>query len=364
MHTHLLTGPGGAGVSSVAAALATALAADAGRGTVTLATLGDDGSMARLLGDSPSLRLVDLAAPPPWGPVDAALADALDRLGADGDAAEEWRRLPGAGALTGLVSLGEAVAATDVLVVDLGDLRRAAELLAAASRAVWLLRGLLGLQALGNRYVGGALARAGLRWTDALEAAGEVVRSPGTRLHVVGGRDPVTAAKVRRGAPPLLLSGVAPGALVRPPAARGVAESTDHPAGTADDWAPFAAVDLAGWPVDADGRLRRSASDAVTPLTDVAKRPSGPVPAAGRRTGELIRTGDHLTWRVPLPWVRAADVQVAYRREDLIVTVHGTPYLVVPPAVARRCTPVCARLDGACLEVEFVLREGAWRRRG
>lgn len=318
--------------------------------TVTLACVGDDGSMARLLGAESAAAVVDLAAPRDWTDVDAAVASTIERFGGDGDVAEEWRRLPGADLVATLVALGEAVAATDVLVVDLGDLRRAGALLAAATRTTRVLRGLLGLQAAGARLVGPAAAHAGPRWLDALEAAGEVLHAPETKLHVVAGPASVAATKIRRNVPGLLLSGVGPGLLV----------AHDHSRlglGTPHDWAPFRRVAPRGWPVDDSGRLRPDAGDLVTPLLTELQEVTDMPSAVSRAT-------DHLTWRLPLPWVRAEDVLIEHRGDDLVVDVYGTAHLLVPPAVVRRCTPVRARLDGTYLEIESVIREGVWRRRG
>ena len=351
MRTHLLTGPGGSGVSSMAAALAAGLAGNPATApqeagpTVTLACVGDDGSTARLAGTDPSYAVVDLAEPAPWGDLDAVLASTIERFGGDGDVAEEWRRLPGADVLTALVSLGEAVAATDVLVVDLGDLRLAGKFLAAATRVPFALRGMLGLQALGARLIGPTAAHAVPRWLDALEAALEVLRAPDTLLHVVAGEGPVAAAKVRRAVPPLLLSGVSPGLIVGGGALA-----------PAYDWAPFTPAAATSWPVDDRGRLLPDADRLMARIVATLDE-VGPTPCV------LSRAADHLTWRVPLPGVGASDVQVDHRGEDLVVTVHGVPHLVQPPAVVRRCIPVRASLDGTYLEVESVLREGAWRRR-
>lgn len=379
MRTHLLTGPGGAGTSSVAAALATALAHGArplggrpdGETAVTLAYVGEDGSAARLLGPHPAPAVLDLARAQPWGELDEILASTVERFGGNGDIAEEWRRLPGADVLAALVTLGEAVAATDVLVVDLGDLRRAGQLLGAATRMPWVLRGLLGLQAVGARLIGGAAAHAVPRWLDAVEAAAEVLRDPDTLLHLVVGQAPTAAAKIRRGAPALLLCGASPGLLIgtpgdapgpdRAPATGGLdgGGDPDRPgraAGTAYAWAPFTPAAPLAWPADAQGRLRPEADELVAPLLAAL---DGVVPTPS----EISRAADHLTWRVPLPWVTADDIVVEHRGEDLVVTVHGVPHLLLPPAVVRRCTPVRARLTGTYVEVESVLREGAWRRR-
>lgn len=368
MHTHLLTGPGGAGVSSTAAALAEAAARGVAGGgeppSVALGCLGDDGSLTTLLGHRSEVTVVDLGAPRPWGDLDTVVAATLERYGGDGDVAEEWRRLPGAEVLAALIAMGEAVASTDVLVVDLGDIRRAAELFAAAARAPYLLRGLLGLQALGARLVGPPAAHAVARWLDAVEAAAEVLRAPETLLHVVVGAGPHGPAKVRRNVPALLLGGVRPGAILLDPGSageagprEGTAPAAPHPTdapGAA--WAPFTPLPALPLAPGGDGALDPSAVEAAATLL---RLPAGPEPRE-----PVTRAADHLTWRVRLPWLRAEDVRVEHRGEDLVVCVHGVPHLVVPPAVVRRCTPVRARLDGRHLIVESVLREGAWRRHG
>lgn len=359
MRTHLLTGPGGAGVSSMAAALAAALADPGGAvpaPSVTLACIGDDGSLSWLLGPDPEVALVDLAGAGPWGELDDALAATIERFGGDGDIAEEWRRLPGADLVAALVALGEAVAVTDVLVVDVGDLRRAGQFLAAAQRMPWVLRGLLGLQAYGVRLLGPTAAHAVPRWLDALEAAAEVLRAPDTRLHLVAGAEPLALAKIRRGVPQLLLAGAGPGVLVRcPDDDRQADPATGAVPGPAYDWAPFTPVTPMHWPVDATGRLRPDAGAAVAPLVGAFDR-------LVTLSADIHRTAEHLTWRVPLPWVRAKDIQLEHRGEDLVVTVHGVPHLLRPPAVVRRCTPVQSRLDGTYLQLEFILREGSWQR--
>lgn len=339
-------------MSSTAAALAVAAAqGDAGGGeppSVALACIGDDGSLAALLGDRAPVPVVDLGAPRPWGDLDTVVAATLERYGGDGDVAEEWRRLPGAEVLAALIAMGEAVASTDILIVDLGDTRRAGELFAAAARAPYLLRGLLGLQAVGARLVGPPAAHAVARWLDAVEAAAEVLRAPETLLHVVVGAGPHGPAKVRRTVPALLLGGVRPGAILLGPKPGGSSTATGS------DWDPFTPVPAV--PLAADGALDQGAVEAAAALLSL--------PAGTDAREPVSRAADHLTWRVRLPWLRAPDVRVEHRGEDLVVSVHGVPHLVVPPAVVRRCTPVRARLDGRHLIVESVLREGAWRRHG
>ncbi len=371
MQAVVVTGPGGSGVSTAAAALA--LAASAAGRQVALACLHDDGSLASLVEGAPRrLRPLVLTEPGRWDVFDQAVADGLQRLGAEGLAAEEVRQLPSVGPLRAVVRLAEAALGFDFLVLDAGPLPTAADLLDTATRVPWILRQCLGAQAAAGRALGHSAVELS-RLTDRAEAGAELLRGGVMRVDVVLPGIGTGRAKVRRALPGLVLSGGVPGLLIHatPHGSEG-AVGSEGP--TAQDWAPLIPVTPASWPrVDApsgpdalaalgaelqaawragsDGRRRPEAADADGQSTRDASGGSG----------ESLRIrGNTLLWRLPLPWVATADVQVERRADDLLIRVHGRSHLAPMPAAARRGHVRAAGVDGATLVVDVELPDRGW----
>jgi arsenite-transporting ATPase len=132
VRTLLVTGPGGAGSSTVAAATAIALAGS-GQRVVLLATApppvpGLDGVEVRVVQAGPALEAA-------WAGHADALAALVPVLTLP--PATSVVPPPGAGQVALLTELGRAAGAADVVVVDAGPLPQALELLALPGAARW-----------------------------------------------------------------------------------------------------------------------------------------------------------------------------------------------------------------------------------
>lgn len=390
MQAVVVTGPGGSGVSTVAAALA--LGATAVGREVVLACLHDDGSLAHFVEQAPRRlrpRPLALTEPGRWDVLDQGAADALQHLGAEGLAAEELRQLPSVGPLRAVVRLAEASLGADLLVLDAGPLAAAADLLDTVTRLPWVLHHCLGAQTAAGRALGASAVELS-RVADRASAGAALVRGGGMRLDVVLPAAGPGRGKVRRALPGFLLQGAVPGLLVRA-ADRGTdgSDATDDAAG--QDWDPLISVSPSAWPRDDEP----SAGEALVALGDQLQAawragsrgplrggmadPDGDSPEDARgwsgsdsRDGvrgwdgaahaapSLRVRGNTLVWRLPLPWVSAADVQVERRADDLLVRVHGRSHLVPMPAVARRGRVLAATLDGRTLSIDVELPERGW----
>lgn len=329
MRTVLVTGTGGAGVSTLVRSLALAAVAHGAR--VTIATMGQAWEPAMDDVAVPGLQTIDLAQSPGWTSTDQAIADLAVRCGGDGLVGEEWRALPGMDVATGLLALPEAVLAADLSIVDLGDLRRAEEVLAAAVRLPWLLRRLLGLQPGLAATLNTAASELLPRALDSADSAADLLRSTTTRLDAVVGPDRASWPKLRARLPRLLVGGLRPGRLyVR----------SDAPA--AQDCLPFERVAFPepypGWDPGAHWEPTRS-----------SRHPSG-----------VERSPEGLLWRLTLPWVTATEVAVQRRADDLLVSVHGRVVLVPLPAAVRRCRIAGAEVTQGELRIHLVLDDPSW----
>lgn len=210
MRTILVTGPGGAGRTTVAAATALT-AARTGNRTLLLSTDPEDTLGAALgtpTGPTPREAAPGLTA---WRPAAAATfgedllrlqdwaAPALDLAGAARLEGEELTPLPGAEEAAAFRALREAVRAShDVVVVDLPPLTRALALLALPEQLRRYLRRLLpperqaarALRPVLGRLAGVPMPTAGLyetaeRWDRELAAVQQVIAHPATTVRLV-----------------------------------------------------------------------------------------------------------------------------------------------------------------------------------
>ncbi len=369
----LVSGPGGSGATTVAAAHALTAARNGER--VRLASLDDDGNLADLLrasqveepkaGRGPAAQLpelVDLGSPGPWGGVDGALADGVEMLGGDGAAIEEIRHLASFRIVRVAQSLGQAAMGADLLVVDAGHLARAAELLDAVVRVEWMVRRCLGAQPTLTRFLhplGDQVPTA----FDRAQASLEVLRSRSSRLDVVCAPTRVAALTVRRLAPGLLLSGVRPGLLV----ATGAHPPESAGSGTRDEaQAPFSRARCRPGGIDATGwrpfELVCPSPWITDPTTQDLVSLGEQLAAAHLENGseDIRREGDHVVWRLLLPWLRASDVELERRGDDVLIGSGGRTTLVPMPAAARRCAIRRARLDGRRLILDLVPLAERW----
>ncbi|GAB77628.1 arsenite efflux ATP-binding protein ArsA [Austwickia chelonae] len=352
---HLLTGVGGAGVSTVSAALAAAWAAEGHK--VRLAHIADPVSLDRPFptGDAGRgmLDVVDLAVTPKWGDTDQALADLLVSQGCPGEIAEEWRGLPGADSWQVLAALSGCLQDVDILVVDLGDLYRAGSLIRACTRVPWVMRHLL--EAVTGPW--GAVAgvtESLLSGLAHIEAGADRLTDAGSVLHLVTSGRPLDEAKIRRSVPGLLLAGMSAGLLVQ------ISEGQEEE--SANYWRPFAPVRVGPTRLAANGAFAERPEEWAAPLL------SGVLPASvGSRPRARIvqdpQCATRLQWSMPLPWTQAADIRLEQRGSDLTLVVHGVAHLLALPSAVRRCEPEAARVVDGEIVIDLLWREGEWRER-
>ncbi|MBQ0880508.1 ArsA family ATPase [Streptomyces sp. RT42] len=389
MRTILITGPGGSGRTTVAAA--TALAA-ARRGTRTLLLGADrDDTLGAALGvrTGPQPVTVEpgLTARRP-DPVQgfrdglAALQDraasALDLLGASRLDPEELTPLPGADELALLRALRDAALAEehDLLVVDLPPAPRALALLALPEELRRYLRRLLPPERQAARALRPVLGRlAGVpmpaealyesvaRWDLELAAAEAVVADRSTVVRLVAEPGPAGADAVRAAALGLALRGLRTDLLV----ANRVLPEEEVPA---DSWlaAPLAQQRkaLAEWQGTYDVRTVAHLGHDPRGTDDLAELDAPGVtpqaaPVEWPVTDRLADDGV-LVWHLPLPGAVREDLDLVRRGDELVVTAGPFRRIVPLPSALRRCTVDGAALREGTLAVRFAPDPRLWPR--
>ncbi|WP_059009037.1 ArsA family ATPase [Streptomyces specialis] len=417
--TLFVTGPGGDGATTVAAATALA-AARAGRSTLLLSREPAAG-LAPLLG----------AAPPAWPDEPAEVAPglhvaatdpaarfragvlaaqrharpALDALGAVTLDDDELTELPGSGAAALLTALSAAHATGRwrLVVVDLPPAADAVRLLALPAQVSRYLRRLLPRERRTARALRPLLAQlAGVprpaeglyeaadRWEAGLAAVRELIEGPGSAVRLVldpGDRSAGALRAVRAG---LALHGLAVESLVAnrllpegaadpwraavaargggarpaprplPPAQRRRIRSDTPGAGLA---ALSAATGLAApHPVPHLGREPR-----LPDLAELSVPPPGDVGAASRPEPELTDrlAGDGvLVWHLPLPGATRDGLGLVRRGDELIVdTGPFRRVLSLPPALRRRSVAGASYVGNGGLAVRFAPDPDRWPER-
>ncbi|MEV0015910.1 ArsA family ATPase [Streptomyces tendae] len=388
MRTLLITGPGGTGRTTVAAATALTAAREGTR-TLLLGTDRDDtlGAVLGLrTGPAPTSVEPGLTV---WRP-DAArnfrdglaalqdrAASALDLLGASRLDPEDLTPLPGAEDLALLRALREAALAEahDLLVVDLPPAPRALALLAAPEELRRCLRRLLpperqaarALRPVLGRLAGvpmpaEALYEATARWDLELAAAEAVLADRHTVVRLVAEPGPAGADAVRATALGLALRGLRTDLLV---ANRVLPE--DAPA---DSWlsGPLAQQrkTLEEWrgahDVRAVAHLGRDprGTDDLTAL-DVPGVNADASPVEWPVTDRLAEDGV-LVWHIPLPGAVREDLDLIRRGDELVVAAGPFRRVVPLPSALRRCTVDGAALRDGALAVRFAPDPELWPR--
>ncbi|RFU22535.1 ArsA family ATPase [Geodermatophilus marinus] len=372
MRVLLLTGPGGAGTTTLAAATGVR-SARAGARTLLLARPGPLPAGLDAVAGLAVVRPEPLAAAEAlWGSLSAELATAAPGLPLP--PASSVPLLPGAADLALLTRLAEAGAAAeaDTVVVDAGPLPGGPALVALPGALRWWLDRALPGQARVLGAVRTAAVRAGAVPRGPLDVALDAV----PRLEALLGRlaldDPATtevrlvalprpgaAAALRAAVTALALHGQRPAALlarVLPPA----------PAGW---WAERAA--------EQDAVLAELA--ALAPLRTVPEAAAAPAGAAGLAgllpddpgsapppaapTVERAPGGRRLV--LPLPFAERGDLTLTRAGDDLVVSVAGTRRAVGLDALLRRCRVTSGALAdagtaSARLEVTFTPDPEQW----
>ncbi|GGV68912.1 ArsA family ATPase [Streptomyces massasporeus] len=385
MRTILITGPGGSGRTTLAAATALAAAAEGDR-TLVLGTDRTDSLGAALgvaTGPAPVQAAPHLTA---WRPDAAqdfrrdlvALQDrassALDLLGASRLDPEELTPLPGAEELALLRALRDAALSEkyDTLVVDLPPAPQALALLALPEELRRYLRRLLPPERQAARALRPVLGRlAGVpmpaewlyetaaRWDLELAAVEAVVADRGTVVRLVAEPGPAGADALRTARLGLALRGLATDVVVA---------NRVLPEASPDTWlaGPVAQQrkTLEEWRESYDVRTVAHLGhdprgiDDLTALAvpGVAQR----APAADWPVTDRLGEDGVLVWQIPLPGAIREELDLVRRGDELVVTAERFRRVVPLPSVLRRCTVDGAALRDGELRIRFVPDPKLW----
>ncbi|MCN9239827.1 ArsA family ATPase [Streptomyces sp. RY43-2] len=387
MRTILITGPGGSGRTTVAAATALRAARAGSRTAVLSADRAD--TLGAALGVPTGAAPVE-AAPglTAWRPDATArfredlvafqerATGALDLLGAVPLDAEEVTPLPGAEELALLRALRDTTLseAYDLLVVDLPPTPRALALLALPEELRRYLRRLLPQERQAARALRPVLGRlAGVsmpgdwlyetaaRWDVELAAVEAVLADRATTVWLVAEPGPAGADAVRPAVTALALRALGTEKLVA---------NRVLPDDTQDTWLAALAAQqrkallewhdaydvhrvphLGGDPRGADD-LTRLAAPAVNPA---------PAPVEWPVTDRLAQEGV-LVWHLPLPGAIREELDLVRRGDELVVTAGPFRRIVPLPSALRRCTVAGASLREGELRIRFTPDPQVWPR--
>ncbi len=385
MRTLLITGPGGSGRSTLAAATAQA-AARTGTRTLVLGadradTLG--AALGVVTGAAPTQAAENLTA---WRP-DATesfradltafqdrAATALELLGAARLDAEELTPLPGAEELALLRALRDAALSEryDLLVVDLPPTPHALALLALPEELRRYLRRLLPAERQAARALRPVLGRlAGVpmpsewlydtagRWDVELAAVEAVLADRNTTVRLVAEPGPAGADAVRAAGLALALRGLRPDVLV---ANRVLPESGE------DTWLAGLNAQqrktLDEWQGTYDVRTVRHLGHDPRGTDDLAALAVPGADEAGSAvewpvTDRLAEDGV-LVWHIPLPGAIRDELDLIRRGDELVVTVGRFRRIVPLPSALRRCTVAGAALREGELRIRFAPDPDLW----
>lgn len=404
MRCVLVTGKGGAGTTTVAAATAV-LAAQRGHRTLLLSVdpaAGLSGALDHPVGAEPTelepglvAEQLDLrhAVATRWPAVRAALAGTWPAIDVDPVELDELAFLPGAIETLTLLELRERLTGDehDVVIVDGGPVAGLLRLLAFPETLSWYCRRLLPPDGAFARWL-----RPGFGWAGALGGRRGSLAVPVydtvTRIHqaAVDLRTILTdhaATSVRLVLTPESSSLDAARGSLTALALHGftldgvIVNRVLSPAG-ADAW-------RAGWAAAHRETLADiTAAFAPTPILPVGYRPGEPVgmeelaafgaaaygeldpagvlgaPLAGTAGDQprVERTDDGFALSFGLPFVDGSQVDLARLGDDLVVTIGAFRRAVPLPAALRRCDVSTARLRGDQLVVSFVPDPDQWVR--
>ncbi|GLF94141.1 ArsA family ATPase [Streptomyces yaizuensis] len=390
MRQVLVTGLGGAGRTTVAAATALA-AAGPGRRVLLLGTdphtlFGTpltgtpqevaEGLWAARVDSGDAFRAEFLA-------LQERAGAALDLLGAVPLAAEELTELPGTLQFALLKAVaGAADGGFDLLVLDLPPVRETIELLALPERLRRYLRRLLPPERQAARALRPVLAQlAGVpmpahwlyetagRWESDLAAVQELIEAPGTTLTLVAEPGPSAADALRTARTGLALHGLPVGELIanrvlpRHSADTWLAALAAQQEKTLHEWygewgAGTAVRELPH--LGHDPRDRDDLERLATARTADADRPldarSTAVPVVDRRDDGTFG------WSFALPGADKKDIGLVRRGDELLLRAGPFRRIVPLPSVLRRCTVSGAALTDGTLTVRFTPDPGLWPR--
>ncbi|MBG7703232.1 MULTISPECIES: ArsA family ATPase [Streptomyces] len=385
MRTILITGPGGGGRTTVAAATALRAAREGHRTLLLSADRTDTPGTAlgTATGPVPTEVTPHLTA---WRP-DAAerfrqdltafqtrAANVLDLLGAARLDAEEVTPLPGAEELSFLRALRDAALSEryDLLVVDLPPLPQALALLALPEELRRYLRRLLPPERQAARALRPVLGRlAGVpmpadwlyetaaRWDVELAAVEAVLTDRNTAVRLVAEPGPAGADAVRTATLGLALRALRTESLIA---------NRTLPETGAESWlSPLLAQQrkaLADWQESYD----------VHPVPHLGHDPHGPddltalavpgvnpatTPVGWPVTDRLAEDGV-LVWHLPLPGAIRDELDLVRRGDELLITAGPFRRIVPLPSALRRCTVAGAGLRDGELRIRFAPDPQLW----
>ena len=401
MRVLLFTGKGGVGKTTTAAATAVqaarqgiktlVMSTDAAHSLgdalgVDLATAADDPDP--LVEVEPGLSALQLSAAHSvrrsWRSVQDYLLTVLKALGVDPVVADELTELPGADEIVALLELRTQVESGpwDLVVVDCAPTAETMQLLALPEALTWHLEKLMPAQrGLLRKLRPAAEAATGLPlpglqvletlrgWQESLRDIQSVLTAEATSVRLVLTPERVVIAESRRTLTSLGLYGLAVDQVVVNRVFPQAGQESTHTA-----W-------LAGWN-EAQQRGLSEVHHSFEPLPIVitpylSHEPVGAdalAALAGARTGDI---GDVLTTApahgmtvepedggyvltLPLPLVKAAEVDLKRRDDELLVSVGDQRRVLSLPSVLRRCVVRGATVRNATLRVRFVPDEKVW----
>lgn len=396
----LVTGKGGVGKTTTAAAMAVESARSGAR-TLVMST-----DVAHSLGDALD---VDLRTSPTWeqtlqveerlhaqavgartsvaadwGTLRDYLLKVLDSVGVDPVVAEELTALPGADEISALLTLGHHATSGewDVIIVDCAPTAETLRLLALPEVLGWHLDRLMPAQrrlltamrpaaaaAAGLPMPTGAVLDVIATWRAHMADIRTMLTSDRASVRIVLTPENVVIAEARRILTSLSLHGYAVDAVVvnrvipvdddpwraawNAAQAAGIATITESFHGTPVVTAPY----LAGEPTGADALAELAAQ--TTPVDGELPPLDAPVLSQGLR---VESEGVEFVLLLPLPLARSGDVDLARRGDDLVVDVGGVRRVIALPSVLRRCIVKNAGVRSGELRVRFVRDEEVWPR--
>ncbi|MEV0980499.1 ArsA-related P-loop ATPase [Streptomyces sp. NPDC049915] len=388
MRTLLITGPGGSGRTTVAAATALTAAREGTRTLVLSAdrtdTLG--AALGTPTGPAPRQVAPQLTA---WRPDATAgfrddltgfqnrAANVLDLLGASRLDPEEVTPLPGAEELTLLRALRDAALAEthDLLVVDLPPTPQALALLSLPEELRRYLRRLLPPERQAARALRPVLGRlAGVpmpaewlydtagRWDTELAAVEAVLADRHTAVRLVAEPGPAGTDALRTAALGLALralpveSVLAARVLPEDAAASWLAGPVAQQRKALEEWRE------AYGPVRETAHLGRDprGTDDLTALA-VPGAGAEPAPVEWPLTDHIADDGV-LVWHLPLPGAVREELDLVRRGDELVVNAGPFRRIVPLPSALRRCTVDGAALRDGELRVRFVPDPALWPR--
>ena len=384
MRILLFTGKGGVGKTTTAAATATAAAA-AGHRTLVMSTdpahsLADAfgaavGSEPTAVADGLFVQQVDAQRrfEESWADIQGYLLAVLDAAGVDPIAAEELTVLPGAEEVLALLELRHHVVSGewDVVVVDCAPTAETLRLLALPEALGWYMDRLFPVQRRVVKALRPVLARAaGVPMPDEgafgaverfhadLSQVHEILTGKDCSVRLVLTPESVVVAEARRSYTMLSLFGYQ---------VDGVIANRVFPDGGSDPWRErwvqaqaqvLAEVDqsFAGLPVWRSTYADREpvGVEALGALAGAVYGHDDPLAApTGEGPLRLQRTESGVDLELALPFVERADVDLARKADELVVTVGSYRRVLALPAALRALAVRGARVEAGVLRVRF-----------